>query len=117
MRGSALAMASVLAALAGACGASRPPLGAAGPPVSVEAPVIVYGARWCQHTRAALEYFHAHNIPARFRDVDQDAEAMEEMMSRARESHVDAHGIPVLVVRNRMLVGYHPEEVERALQD
>ncbi len=113
MRAVALALVLSLAA----CGTSRPPLPPAGPPVSAEAPVMVYGARWCQHTRAALDYFRARNIPARFRDVEADPDAWEEMMSRAQAANVQARGIPVLSVRGRVLVGYHQEEVDRALQD
>lgn len=93
------------------------PLAPAGPPVSEEAPVVVYGATWCQHTRAALDYFRGHNIPVRFRDVERDVDAYDEMMNRARVANVNAQGIPVLSVRDRVLVGYHQDEIERALQD
>ena len=110
----------VMTGLVGACGASRAqvaPLAPAGAPPSEEAPVIVYGARWCQHTRAALDYFRGRSIPVRFRDVDSDVEAYDEMINRARAANVQARGIPILSVRNRMLVGFHQDEIERALQD
>ena len=89
----------------------------AGAAPSEEAPVIVYGARWCQHTRAALDYFRGHNIPVRFRDVDSDVDAYDEMINRARAANVSARGIPVLSVRDRILIGFHTDEIERALQD
>jgi Glutaredoxin. len=89
----------------------------AGAMPSEAAPVIVYGARWCQHTRAALDYFRGRNIPVRFRDVDSDVEAYDEMINRARAANVTARGIPVLSVRERILVGFHTDEIERALQD
>lgn len=79
--------------------------------------MVVYGARWCQHTRAALDYFRDHHIPVRFRDVDSDVEAYDEMLTRARAANVSARGIPVLSVRSRVLVGFHTDEIERALQD
>jgi arsenate reductase-like glutaredoxin family protein len=110
----------VMTGLVGACGASRAqvaPLAPAGAPPSEEAPVIVYGARWCQHTRAALDYFRGRSIPVRFRDVDSDVDAYDEMINRARAANVQARGIPILSVRNRMLVGFHQDEIERALQD
>ncbi|MFO0647760.1 MAG: glutaredoxin family protein [Polyangiales bacterium] len=112
-----LAVVVLLLASSFGCAASRPQLSPAGPPVSTEAPVIVYGARWCQHTRAALDYLRGRSIPVRFRDVEQDPDAWDEMMSRARAAHVEARGIPVLSVRDRVLVGYHQDEVDRALQD
>lgn len=110
----------VLAAALAACGASRPPVAAlppAGAVPSEEAPVIVYGARWCQHTRAALDYFRGRGIPVRFRDVDADVDAYDEMINRARAANVSARGIPVLSVRDRVLIGFHQDEIERALQD
>jgi len=112
----------VMTGLVGACGASRAqvaPLAPAGAPPSEEAPVIVYGARWCQHTRAALDYFRGRSIPVRFRDVDSDVDAYDEMINRARAANVQARGIPIpiLSVRNRVLVGFHQDEIERALQD
>lgn len=113
--------AAVLAvAMAMACGAARQqtaPLAPAGAAPSEEAPVIVYGARWCQHTRAAMDYFRGHNIPVRFRDVDADVDAYDEMINRARAANVNARGIPVLSVRDRILIGFHTDEIERALQD
>ena len=112
----------VMTGLVGAWGASRAqgaPLAPAGAPPSEEAPVIVYGARWCQHTRAALDYFRGRSIPVRFRDVDSDVDAYDEMINRARAANVQARGIPIpiLSVRNRVLVGFHQDEIERALQD
>jgi glutaredoxin len=114
-----LAVLLVLVASSFGCASSTTatPLTPAGPPVSSEAPVIVYGANWCQHTRAALSYLRGRGIPVRFRDVEQDPDAWDEMMARARGAHVEARGIPVLSVRDRVLVGYHQEEVDRALQD
>jgi hypothetical protein len=110
----------VMMAVSGGCGAARAqvaPLPPAGAPPSEEAPVIVYGARWCQHTRAALDYFRGRSIPVRFRDVDSDVDAYDEMINRARAANVNARGIPILSVRSRMLVGFHQDEIERALQD
>jgi len=111
---------AVMLGVVEACGASRAqsaPLAPAGAPPSEEAPVIVYGAGWCQHTRAALDYFRGRSIPVRFRDVDSDVDAYDEMINRARAAHVNARGIPILSVRSRMLVGFHQDEIERALQD
>ncbi len=100
-----------------ACRASLPPIAPAGAPVSAEAPVIVYGTHWCQHTRAALDYLRSRNIPVRFRDVERDPDAYDEMVTRARAANIATGGIPILSVRDRMLVGYHQDEVDRALQD
>lgn len=107
----------LLAAMVTACGASRPPLAPAGPPVSEETPVRVYGATWCRYTRSALDWFRARRIPVVFRDVDTNSDAWDEMTRTARERNVEVRGIPVLDVRGRILLGFHAEDVERALQD
>lgn len=106
----------LLLALAAAC-ASRPALPPAGPRPSAGAPVIVYGASWCRYTRAAMDWLAARNVPAQFRNIETDAEAWDEMAARARRAGVNARGIPVLDVRGRILLGFHTEEIERALED
>ena len=97
--------------------ASRPPLPPAGPRPSDEEPVIVYGAPWCRFTRAAMDYFRGRQIPAQMRDVESDPAIWDEMMARARAASIEARGIPILSVRGRVLVGFHQDEVERALED
>lgn len=111
-------LALVAAVLIGcASGPQLPPLAPAGPPVSAEAPVVVYGATWCQHTRAALDWFSARRVPTRFRNVETDTAAYDEMINRMTEARARGEGIPVLDVRRRVLVGFSAEEAERALRD
>lgn len=97
--------------------ASRPPLPAAGPRPTASAPVMVYGATWCRYTRAALDWFEAHHVPARLRNVETEPEAWDEMAERAQRAGISTRGIPVLDVRGRILVGFHPEDIERALEE
>lgn len=106
----------LLLALATAC-ASRQALPPAGPRPTASAPVVVYGATWCRYTRAAMDWFAARNVPSQFRNVETDPEAWDEMMSSARRAGVNARGIPVLDVRGRILLGFHSDEIERALED
>ncbi len=97
--------------------ASRPALPPAGPRPTASAPVSVYGATWCRYTRAALDWFEAHHIPARLRNVETEPEAWDEMAERAQRAGISTRGIPVLDVRGRILVGFHPEDIERALEE
>ncbi len=89
----------------------------AGPPPSELHPVVVYGSRDCQHTRAALAWLRARSIPTTFRDVAADPEALVEMQTRAQTLGVEARGIPVLEVRGRMLVGFEATHLGYALED
>lgn len=108
--------AAVMAVAMVAC-ASRPALPPAGPPVTAEAPARVYGARWCRHTRAALAWFRARQVPVRFMDVERDPEAMEEMGQRASAAGIGGRGIPLVEVRGRVLQGFDAAWIERALED
>ena len=94
-----------------------PPLAPAGPPVSAEAPVVVYGTTSCRYTRAALDWFAAHRVPTRFRNVETDLATYDEMMDRMTAARVGGQGVPVLDIRGRVLVGFSADEVERALRD
>jgi arsenate reductase-like glutaredoxin family protein len=53
----------------------------------------------------------------RFREVDGDIDASDEMHARANAAHVTLTGIPMLVVRGRVVVGFNPDAIERALRD
>lgn len=93
---------------------SLPP---AGPPVSRESPVRVYGARWCRHTRAVLAWFHARGIAVLFNDVENNQDAMTEMVRRATAAGLRPRAIPLVDVRGRLSSGFHPDFFERALED
>lgn len=113
----ALALALSLAAFGCASQPPLPPLAPAGPPVSAATPVVVYGANWCRHTRAAMDWLEARGVPARFRNVEADPAAYDDMQTRMTEGNIRGGGIPVLDVRGRVLLGFHADEVERALRD
>lgn len=102
--------------LCAAC-ATAPPLPPAGPRPSASTPVVVYGATWCRYTRAAMDWLAARNVPAQFRNIETEPEAWDEMAERARRAGVNARGIPVLDVRGRILLGFHADEIQRALED
>lgn len=115
LRATTLALGALL--LGCASGPPLRPLPPAGPAPSAAAPVIVYGASWCRYTRAALDWFAARGVPTRFRNVESDSAAYDQMMDRLTESHAAGQGIPVLDVRGRVLVGFSADEAERALRD
>ncbi len=107
----------VLAAVltvATACGGAR-----ARPSASAHAgePVVVYGASWCAHTGAARAYLQSHHVVTVFRDVERDPDALDEMYRRVQASGQEYHGIPVIDVHGRVLVGYEAGALSEALDE
>jgi len=77
--------------------------------------VIVYGASWCSACHAAAGWFRSHNVPFVEKDIEQDPAAQQEMVAKAQRAGVPTGSIPILDVRGRILVGFSPPDIERAL--
>jgi len=77
--------------------------------------VIVYGASWCSACHSAAGWLRAHNVPFVEKDIEQDPGAQQEMMAKAQRAGVPTGSIPILDVRGRILVGFSPPDIERAL--
>lgn len=77
--------------------------------------VIVYGASWCSACHSAAGWLRAHNVPFVEKDIEQDPAAQQEMMAKAQRAGVPTGSIPILDVRGRILVGFSPPDIERAL--
>jgi glutaredoxin len=78
-------------------------------------PVIVYGAWWCAHSRAAQVYLSRRHVPYRFVDVTRDGEARDTLAARLREFGMSPGPIPVLDVGGQLLVGFDANELERTI--
>lgn len=77
--------------------------------------VIVYGASWCSACHQAAGWLRAHNVPFVEKDIEQDPAAQQEMMAKAQRAGVPTGSIPILDVRGRILLGFSPPDIERAL--
>jgi len=77
--------------------------------------VILYGASWCSACHSAANWLRAHNIPFVEKDIEQDPAAQQEMMVKAQRAGIPTGSIPILDVRGRILVGFSPPDIERAL--
>jgi glutaredoxin len=87
--------------------------GASGDPGA--APVVVYGASWCGACRQAKQFLAARGVPFVERDVEREPGAHAEMMQKARAQGLSPTGIPVIDVRGRILLGFDPGALARAL--
>lgn len=77
--------------------------------------VVVYGASWCgacQKTRAYLKQKH---VPFVDKDIDNDSSAAREMRSKLGKAGIEGSGIPVIDVGGKLMVGFDPGAIDRAL--
>ncbi|MEO0322034.1 MAG: glutaredoxin domain-containing protein [Myxococcota bacterium] len=85
------------------------------PTALADASVIIYGAEWCSACRSAARYLSAKGVPFVEKDIEADAGARAEMSDKARAAGLAPSGIPVLDVRGRILTGFDPGSIDRAL--
>lgn len=82
-----------------------------------DASVVVYGASWCSACRQAESWLEDNGIPFVEKDIEEDPEARAEMQRKARAAGVPTTGIPVIDVNGRLLTGFDPGAMRRALDE
>ncbi len=77
-----------------------------------DAPVTVYGTRWCAATQAMRRLLDRHGIPYVYRDMEADPAAARQVRwwTGGYESH------PTLQIGGDILVEPSPSEVRGALE-
>jgi glutaredoxin-like YruB-family protein len=76
--------------------------------------IVLYSAAWCPHCKEAKEYFTKNNIPFVNRDVEEDSDAMQDLMEKYQ-----LHAVPLIVIGDdaKLLKGFNREEFEKALKE
>jgi len=82
-----------------------------------DASVVVYGASWCSACRQAESWLEDNGVPFVEKDIEEDPEARAEMQRKARAAGVPTTGIPVIDVNGRLLTGFDPRAMQRALDE
>ncbi len=77
--------------------------------------VIIYGASWCGPCHQAAAYLKQRGVAFVEKDIEQDRAAAREMQAKLSRAGMAGGSIPVLDVRGRVLVGFDPGAVDRAL--
>jgi glutaredoxin 3 len=72
--------------------------------------VIVYSTPSCPFCTMAKDYLKKKAVPYEDYDVSRDGERAEEMIRKSGQM-----GVPVIEVNGKILVGFRPAEIERAL--
>ncbi|HEY8077433.1 MAG TPA: glutaredoxin family protein [Labilithrix sp.] len=77
--------------------------------------VIIYGASWCGPCHQAASYLKQKGVDFVLKDIDEDRSAAREMQAKLSRAGMASGSIPVIDVRGRLLVGFDPGAVDRAL--
>ena len=72
--------------------------------------VILYSRPGCPPCFAAKAFLQSRNVPFEYKDVDEDPDAMEELMELKSQS------TPTLVVGEEVMIGFNPERLTALLE-
>lgn len=72
--------------------------------------VIVYSTPTCHFCHLAKEFFDEHGIKYEDYNVLADLEKRQEMMDKSGQS-----GVPVIVIGDKVMIGFDQTEVSEAL--
>lgn len=75
-----------------------------------DAPVVLFGAKWCPACRSAISDLQKNGIPFHNIDVEENAEGQ-----RVFRQVIGGGGIPVIVIGNKMYRGYNPSLIQKAI--
>lgn len=73
--------------------------------------VVVYSTPSCPYCTMAKDFLKKNAVPYEDYDVSRDSVRAEEMIRKSGQM-----GVPVIEVNGRILVGFRPAEMERALR-
>ena len=74
--------------------------------------VKVYSTSGCGYCRQAKEFLTERGIEFESIDVTTDKQALQEM----KKASGGARSVPVILVGDRVVVGFEPSELEKALK-
>ncbi len=72
--------------------------------------ITVYSTPSCSYCRLAKDYLRKHNIHFTDYNVASDKAKADEMVRKSGQM-----GVPVLDINGRILVGFNPAEIEKAI--
>ena len=77
--------------------------------------VVIYGASWCTACDKAAAFFDAHHVRFVERDIEEDHDAYDEMMRKARAAGLRLQGIPLIDFRGTLVPGFDARRLEALL--
>jgi glutaredoxin len=110
----ALAPPSASAPLAPSAAPDAPDAPKQAPLTSVQA--IIYGADWCKPCHDAERYLRKRGVTVVKKDVDASEAAASEMKRKLDRAGMGGASIPVIDIMGRILVGFSPAALDRAVE-
>jgi glutaredoxin 3 len=74
--------------------------------------VFLYTTSWCPACKRARSYLESQNVSFIEKDVERSRGDLQEMLEKSR----GARGVPVIDVYGKILRGFNPGKIDRALQ-
>jgi len=73
--------------------------------------VVLYSTSWCPWCKKVREFFNENKISFTDKDVEKFKKYADEMVKKSKQK-----GIPVIDIGGKIIVGYKPEEMKKALR-
>jgi glutaredoxin len=77
---------------------------------------IIYGASWCKPCHDAEAYLKQHGANVIKKDIEESEAAATEMKQKLTRSGMGGASIPVIDIMGRILIGFSPPALDRALE-
>lgn len=74
--------------------------------------VIIYSTSWCGFCKMAKQYFDSKHVAYEDKNVEQDAEAYKELMSKVNGNF---QGVPVIDIKGQIVLGFDRPKIDAAL--
>jgi glutaredoxin-like YruB-family protein len=74
--------------------------------------VIIYTTSFCPYCQAAKEYLTKKGVAYEEKNVEIDLKAQEEMIEKSGQL-----GVPVIDIDGKIIIGFSPEEIDKALEE
>ncbi len=84
-------------------------------PVAENGDVIMYVTPFCPHCKKARKWLLEQQIPYREVDLEKDPEAAAALARKGQSQGVSTSGVPIFEINGRLVPGFSPEDIRRAL--
>jgi glutaredoxin len=77
---------------------------------------IIYGASWCKPCHDAEAYLRQRGLNVIKKDIEENEAAASEMKRKLDRAGMGGASIPVIDIMGRMLIGFSPSALDRAIE-